>query len=133
MRSLPVFLAIALLLAAVPAHGQGGVTITLDVDALGLDHKTCDVVVLAGSDAAAVLDAAVESGCLLSWSGTQYSFGRFVDCIDEVCGNGAAIFAGTYWSLSVNGEEASYGVDGYQAVHGDVIGFDYQTYAFLPL
>ena len=83
--------------------------------------KTCPVSVDAGADGIAVLEAAKTSTCITSYETTTYTgIGTFVDCIDEICG--AAV---TYWRMTDNGALTDYGVDGFQAAAGDVLGFSY--------
>ena len=116
------FIPLALLpLLFAPAHaGAGDATVHLDLNVFHLDYKDCNVTVPVGSDGAAVLDAAVASGCISSWSGTTYDFGTFVDCIDGICSAPP-----TYWAMSLNGVSTDYGISDYGATNGDVLGFDY--------
>lgn len=139
MRSFATLCILSLLALAAPsvaADENGRAHVTLEV-ALGagalVPYKTCEVVVPEGAPAAAALDAAVANGCLSSWSYTEYNFDRFVDCIDGVCGQTAAIFVGTFWEIQHNGASASVGVLGLSLADGDTLGFDYRDYAFLPL
>src|SRR5688572_22547505 len=64
----------------------------------------CSVGVPAGADGVAVLDAAVEAGCILSYQAeTHPQFGAFVTCINEVCGAPAEALGITYWKFFVDG------------------------------
>ena len=104
------------------------VTVTLDVDAFGFDYKSCDVVVPEGSTAHAVLDAAVEQGCLLRWTSQSYpGYGAYVDCIDVICGTPA-----TYWAFYANGEYASVGIDAFVVQDGDALRFNHEQWV-VPL
>lgn len=108
-----------LLLSTVPAAG----TATVHFSATLLHTGTladCDVSVPNGANGAAVLDAAVAQGCILSWSGTSYDFGTFVDCINYVCSAVA-----TFWEMSDAQGPTAYGIDLYSAQDGGVLAFDY--------
>lgn len=109
-----------LLITATTSASAAAANVTLDLEALGVDYKACEVAVPVGSNGGDVLDAAVGAGCISSWSYTDFGFGRFVDCIDGVCGTAA-----TFWEFSVNGVSASFGIDDYHAAPGDVVGFNY--------
>ncbi len=136
MRAFQV-IAIAILLTAVAplAASNATTTVTLDLnlgDAMA-DYKNCEVTFAAGGNVGDVLDAAVASGCLDSWTAVDYgAFGRFVDCIDNICGQGAAIFVGTFWEINTNGVPAAVGIDQILPANGDVVTFDYEAYAFTP-
>jgi hypothetical protein len=126
-------LALAALLLLVPASAatDGYVTVTLHVGLLSplVPGKDCQVTVPAGSNGGAVLDQAQDDGCISSWSATTYPFGRFVDCIDDLCGHSEAIFEGTFWAMALNGPCTPYGIDGYSAIaDGDTLAFDYSEY-----
>lgn len=119
---------LAVLLLLPHANAAATVTVTLDVEVLGHDYKSCDVAVPEGATAHAVLDAAVAQGCLLRWTSQEYpGYGAYVDCIDLVCGTPA-----TYWAFFTNGEYAALGIDAYVVQDGDVLGFDHQQWA-VPL
>lgn len=116
-----------LLLTAVPAAG----TATVHFSATLLQTGTlaeCGVSVPSGANGAAVLDAAVAQGCILSWSGTTYPFGTFVDCINFVCSATA-----TFWEMFDANGSTDYGIDLYSAQDGGVLSFDYtQWVVVLP-
>lgn len=81
--------------------------------------RDCDVTVPTGSNAGVVLDQAVEDGCILEWSYSEYpGFGRYVTSIDHVT---EAI--ATYWAFRVNDEYSRVGIDGYHAAGGDTVQF----------
>lgn len=84
----------------------------------------CDVTVPAGADGGAVLDRAVETGCIASWDFTTFSGQRFVTSIDRWRAPGLTCLAFEvgvcdWWQYHVNGETAGFGVDGYSAEDGD--------------
>lgn len=100
------------------------VNVTLEVDAFGAEQKTCDVVVPAGSNGGDVLDQAVEDGCILRWTSQEYpGFGRYVDCIDLLCG--AVV---TYWAYYYNGAYSRVGIDSTSVQDGDVLRFNYEQW-----
>ena len=130
------FLVPALLLALsapVAAGEEDLVAVTVTVG----DHfhllpatKTCAVQVPAHGNAGDALDAAVESGCLDSWTADSFEgFGRYVSSIDGRAEDGTF-----YWVFSENGATASYGIDAATLAEGDVFDFRYGTLAsfFLP-
>lgn len=120
-------LASLLLLAAAPLAQASTVTVTLDLDVSGADYKTCDVRVPAGANGGEVLDAAVEQGCILLWTADEFpGYGRYVVCIDALCGAVA-----TYWAFYLDGAYSDVGIDAYAAVEGDVLGFDYQQWVLV--
>lgn len=108
----PALLALAFLAPA--ALAGGAVTVTLAVGevyhALPAS-KTCDVTVPAGSRGAAVLDAAVATGCISSWSAVDYGQpgepNRFVTEIDGRAGD-----ATSSWVFSHTQDVAGLGVTG---------------------
>ncbi|MFA5861920.1 MAG: hypothetical protein WDA16_09535, partial [Candidatus Thermoplasmatota archaeon] len=82
-----------------------------------------------------VLDAAVAAGCITSWSGTHYSFGTYVECVDGLCGHNAGEvaaplqdFDGSYWGTSYGTHTASCAIECYQATDLDVFGVTYQDW-----
>jgi hypothetical protein len=95
----------------------------------------CPVSVPAGSDGVVVLEAAKTKHCIESYETvTHPTLGRYVQCIDRVCGApGEALFL-TYWAFYVNGQYSDVGVDLYQAAAGDEVVFAYETWlvCFLP-
>lgn len=120
--TLVALLAIAAL--APPALALADVHVTLDIDLSGLDYKSCDVTVPEGSDAAAVLDAAVASDCISEWSWSSFEgFGRYVTSIDHLPG-----LVATYWAFYVNGAYADVGIDAYSAREGDTVRFNYEQW-----
>lgn len=132
-------LALALLSAAAPLASSQSADVTVVLLFNAGNHLApgvpCPVSVPAGADGAALLDAAVASGCILSWSAVEYSFGSFVTCINDVCSHDAGEYAapaagleGTFWALSENLHLTSYGIDGVRADEGDVVGFTYEDY-----
>jgi opacity protein-like surface antigen len=126
--------------AATPAQAAN-VGVTLDVS-LGndlADYKDCAVSVPANSDGFDVLDRAVAQGCISSYDAVDYgSFGRYLTCIDEICGQDAPTWAlpvpvayvGTTWSFTLNDQYASVGLDSYVARAGDELGLTFEPYAF---
>lgn len=89
-------------------------------------HASCPVEVLAGSDTAALLDAAQATGCIRSWMPNPWSGDpNDVFCIDGVCAavadefrpfaydhwevSGGETIDFTYWLRSVNGCNLWYG------------------------
>lgn len=103
------------------------VTLRLSVGepAVSPQYKACGVTVSAGADGSAVLQAAKNSGCISSYQTTTYpGNGTFVDCLDGICG--AVV---TYWRMTENGALTTFGVDGFQANAGDVLGFSYTQWA----
>ena len=119
----------ALLLAAIaaPAASQGAdtVTATLDIDLVGVDYKDCVETVLAGSTVAQLLDAAVASGCIDSWTYAEYpGFGRYVTSID-----GIPEAVATYWAFYIDGAYAQTGIDVTLVEDGHTYTFDYEQWA----
>ena len=135
MNALRLLLPLAFLAAfAAPATAvEEYVTVTVSVG----DHyhllpasTVCEVQVLVGANAGDALDAAVESGCLGSWTwGAFEGLGRYVTSIDGRAEDGTF-----YWVWSENGATASYGIDAAIAQEGDVFDFRYGVLAsfFLP-
>lgn len=124
----------ALVLAAAPAGADhGSVTVTLDVSAgepaATVPWARCALTVDHGDDGVAVLDAAVAAGCIDSYETSEDpNWGTFLECIDQICGAPAEAMRITYWRMSVDGQMTSYGIDGYEAADGDVLGFSYSTW-----
>jgi len=126
----------------IPAQAAGSVTVTLDVSIAddGVDHAVCDVAVPTGSDGFNVLDAAVAAGCIDSYDAIDFggAYGRFLTCIDEICGQDAPTWAlpvpvayvGTTWNFTIDDAYASVGLETYVAHAGDELGLTYATYAF---
>jgi hypothetical protein len=84
----------------------------------------CSVQVPSGADGGAVLDAAVDKGCIAGWDYQEFDGARFVTSIDRLRAPGLtclAFAAGVcdWWQFHVNGEPAGYGIDGYEASDGD--------------
>jgi hypothetical protein len=135
LRTLAVALTAALATAA-PAHAAPTVTVSLAVSAgtYAPTGAACGLVVDAGADGVAVLDAAVAARCIVSYRTQTFpGFGTFVSCIDEVCGTALTGATGTYWNMSENGASTAYGVDGFSADAGDELGFAYRAYCFEAL
>ena len=86
--------------------------------------RSCSVKVPAAANGVDVLSRAVRDGCIESYETSSFSGGTFLDCIDGICGT-----AGTYWRMTENGAMTSYGVDGFVAHPGDVLGFSYTIWA----
>ncbi|MHB8587166.1 MAG: hypothetical protein ACYDDF_15170 [Thermoplasmatota archaeon] len=137
MRSI-IVLALLALLAIPPVHATPS-TVTLVIQ-LGSTAAPADVSCAVSVDTpttgAAVLDAAVASGCLRSWSNVTYpGLGREVTCIDEghanICQE-SAVLEGTAWWFYINGQVANSGVDntdGAATINaGDTVGFVYQDW-----
>jgi hypothetical protein len=124
----------AVALVAAPAHADANVTVSLALSA-GTYVPTgaaCALSVPAGADGIAVLDAAVAAHCITSYdTQTFVGIGTYVSCIDSVCARTLTGNAGTYWEMTENGAATAYGVDGFTAGAGDVLGFDYTGYAFV--
>lgn len=119
MKTFPFLLAALLLGAAPLANAQDDlVTVRLEVGAgnhfLPGALASCDVSVPAGANVGDVLDAAVATGCIDSWTAIEYpGFGRFVDCINDVCSENVLdlnLF-GTFWAFYVDDVSASQGID----------------------
>lgn len=132
MRSLKLFLvAAAVASGAMPAQAAN-VTVEFGL-AAGTHAPTgalCPVSVPAGADGVAVLDAAVEEGCIVSYDTvTDPTFGAYVTCIDEVCQAPAEAMTITYWKLFIDGAAATQGVSFYEAGAGDELVFSYTTWA----
>lgn len=130
--------------AAAFSGGNAGaaqmVTVHLDISFVDdkIDVATCDVTVAKEASGIKVLDAAVATGCLDSYEKQDFGFGAFVTCIDQVCGQDAptwaipvpTVWAGSYWSMTVNDSPTIYGVSDFEAVGGEELGFSYTPYAF---
>ena len=87
-------------------------------------YKSCGVTVVAGDDGVDVLEAAKVSGCISGYTVTPSTYGNYVSCIDGICETPA-----TYWRMTENGSLTSYGVDGFSAAAGDVLGFSHTEWA----
>lgn len=87
-------------------------------------YKSCGVTVTAGANGVAVLLAAKNSGCISGYTVTPSTFGNYVSCIDGICETLA-----TYWRMTENGTLTGYGVDGFSANAGDVLGFSHTQWA----
>ncbi len=126
----------------IPAQAAGPVAVTLDVS-IGddlVDHAVCGVTVPAESDGFDVLDAAIASGCIDSYSAVDYGgYGRFLTCVDEICGVDAPtwaipvpiLYAGTTWAFTIDDTFATVGLDSYQVAAGDEIGLTYTHYEYI--
>lgn len=116
--------------AAMPAHAAN-VTVTLEVRGAHVSAPpaiSCAVTVPAGSDGVSVLAKAKATGCISEYSvQNRPPYGRFVLSIQNIRGAAEALDA-TYWSMTINGTYASYGVDDYQASNGQRLGFTYTTW-----
>lgn len=125
----------------VPAQAAATVAVTLDVS-LGddrVDHARCGLTVPAGADGFDILDAAVAKGCIDSYESVDYgAYGRFLTCIDGICGVDAptwalpvpVAYAGSTWNLTINDRFATVGLDAYAARAGDEVGLTYTAYLF---
>jgi imidazole glycerol phosphate synthase subunit HisF len=137
LRTLAVALtAAASLTAASPAHAAPTVVVSLAISAgtYAPTGAACSLVVEAGADGVAVLDAAVAAHCIVSYQAQTFpGFGTFVSCIDEVCGSALTGTTGTYWNMYENGVSTAYGADGFGADAGDELGFAYRAYCFEAL
>lgn len=123
------FAALAML-SAVPAQAAN-VTVNFGVSAgTHAPAAACALSVPAGSDGEVVLSAAKAKGCIVSYRVQRHpSFGAFVSCINEVCGEPATGFSLTYWRFFVDGAPAPYGVSDYSARNGGEVVFAYTTWA----
>lgn len=121
------------------------VSVTLDVSILhdDVDHAGCALTVKRDSQGRAngfdVLDEAVARGCIDSYESVDFGvYGRFLTCIDDLCGQDAptwalpvpVAYAGTTWSFTVNDKTATTGLDTFNARAGDEIGLTYSHYLF---
>ena len=134
MKSRLLALAVtAVAFAGVPAHAESAVTVNLALSAgtYAPTGAACALSVSAGADGLAVLDAAVAAHCITSYETQSFPFGTYVSCIDSVCASVLTGNAGTYWEMTENGAATAFGVDGFSADSGDVLGFDYTGYAFV--
>jgi hypothetical protein len=141
MKLLAPLGAILLLAAALPAVSSADdVAATLAVEYgyhLLPAPVTCSLAVHAGGNVADLLDAAVASGCVKSWSAVDYGTpghpNRFVDCLDalaDLCARDA-VLDGTFWAFYVNGALASTGIDQTLLHAGDKVELAYGDY-FAP-
>jgi len=126
-RSIIIAAVLGGIIASGPAHAAA-VSVTLNVSFAepftdALTYATCSVAVPEGADGIDVLSQAQREGCIESYEATSFPEGTFLDCIDGICGTPA-----TYWRMTENGVSTSYGVDGFQAQAGDVLGFSYTTW-----
>lgn len=104
----------------------------------------CQLALPTGSDGGALLDAAQDEGCIDSWAACQGGWSaecelgedgqgdRFVVEIDNLRAPGLtclAFSAGVcdWWEHRVNGQTASYGIDGYHAQDGDHVEWVYRN------
>lgn len=100
MRSVPVALVLAALLAPASLAADGDVEVRLDLTLAhhGLpSYRSCTVSVPAGSGAGDVLDAATAAGCIGGWTFDRFGSERFVTCIDGLCQQ-----LGTFWAFYVD-------------------------------
>jgi hypothetical protein len=135
MKRSIVFAAVVMMVAmftAVPATAKAKsasttsstVSVTLRIS-VGEPHasqqyKSCGVSVTTGANGVAVLLAAKNAGCISGYTVTPSTYGNYVSCIDNICETPA-----TYWRMTENGSLTSYGVDGFVAAAGDVLGFSH--------
>lgn len=140
-KRLFVAAAIAASTAVTPAQAAL-ISVTLDVS-LGddaLDHAVCELTVPAGADGFDILDRAVSTGCISSYDAVDFggAYGRFLTCIDEICGQDAPTWAlpipvayvGTTWNVTIDDAYATVGLETYEAAAGDELGLTYGPYAF---
>lgn len=110
-----------------PHVAAADVTATLFVNAghpAAPGWRDCAVSVPAGANVGALLDAAVAQGCLLSWGADSYpGYGRYVTCIDEVCGQ-----LPTYWAFYVDGAYSGTGIDDTAVSPGSTYEFTYEQW-----
>lgn len=126
--------AVATLGLVTPASAAD-VTVHLDVTVaeavpFTLPTGDCDVSVPAGSNGLAVLDAAVESGCIESYATEEFPpYGAYVSCVNQVCGDGTSGLFLTYWLVYVDGVCASEGISSLTFPgDGDTLGLNYETW-----
>ena len=115
----------------IPSHASGTVNVQLALGAATtpVTGAACTLQVPAGANGLTVLDAAVAKKCIASYKASDFGFGHFVECINEVCGAPAEAMYATYWSMYENGAVTwDYGVDGFSAQEGDVLGFSYVSW-----
>lgn len=119
--------AIVVALVASPASAaQVTVRFGLSVGAYAPTGAACPVKVPAGANGVTVLKAAKAKHCILSYQLQSYpGLGRFVRCINGLCGIDRPIFL-TYWAMYENGGYTPYGVDGFRANAGDELVFTYR-------
>lgn len=115
--------------AFAPAAHATNVTVTfgLSVGTYLPTGGACTLSVPSGADGVTVLEAAKTAHCIVSYQTVSFGFGRFVTCIDEVCGQSLGA-DGTYWNMYENGVSTTYGVDDFVANNGDELEFAYQAY-----
>lgn len=119
-----------LLAAALPAGASEPIRFELTLgNAAHAPYKACDVAVPAEANVADLLDAATAQGCISGWTYAESPFGRYVTSIDGI--SEAAI---TYWALYEDGAYAQCGIDCTFPQPGEVLSFNYETWAtgFLP-
>lgn len=150
MRRLPILaFAAVLTLLAVPTTASAA-TVSLTVETHATDRAglapadapapvpgtaSCTVEVSDGADGGEILDQATEDGCIAGWDYDEFDGeGRFVTAIDRWQAPGytcLALIAGVpacdWWEHHVNGEPASFGIDGYSAEDGDDVRWLYRN------
>jgi hypothetical protein len=123
----------AALAAPSAAHASSDVTVylALSVGTYAPTGAACQLSVPAGANGLTVLEAATARPCIVQYSTASFPCcGTFVTCIDFVCGTPLTTTHGTYWNMYENGVSTSYGVNGFSADDGDVLGFAYKVYCF---
>ena len=104
---------------AVPAQAS---VVTVTVEVSHIVHRpgtdlACEVAVPEGSNGIAVLDAAVQAGCITSYETAEFEgFGRYITCVDGLCQVAGGLVA--YWALFFDDEFAQTGIEGFEAAVG---------------
>ena len=131
MGRLIAALSITAMFAAVPAQAANvTVGFGLSAGAYAPTGAACQLSVPSGSDGEVVLAAAKAQGCIASYKVERHpTFGAFLTCVNEVCGETATGFFLTYWKFYENGRPAPYGISAFQARQGSELVFAYATWA----
>ncbi|HLE98050.1 MAG TPA: hypothetical protein VI997_11825 [Candidatus Thermoplasmatota archaeon] len=112
MRALPVLVLVSLAALTASAGLLDEATIEFDASPAGpaatAFTATCTVAV--GQTLASALSEAVDDGCIASIGWSYFSFGRFLDCVNGVCGRTAGDES-RFWGLYENHVLALSGAD----------------------
>lgn len=123
-----VLVAVVVAALGAPSAQAANVTVRLGVSAgtYAPTGELCALSIPADANGVAVLDAAVAAGCITSYETTTSSFGTYLSCLNDVCGDTTSGLYLTYWSMYENGAYTDYGVDGFRAADGDELTFAYK-------
>lgn len=125
--------ALATLGLALPAQGSTA-NVHLDVDLVGaVAIADCDLTVPDGSNGIALLDEALDTGCIDSYETRDFgALGDQVTCINDICQTPDETLNILFWGLYVNCSFSPVGVSFLSLSDGDVVEFSYETWVTFP-